>query len=302
MTAMMTLSAALGGGVLLATAGWGLRRFRRHARPRRAGPALVRASQLVELIAQVQQHRGMCGAWLAGDASFAARLPEKQAAVSRLFSLILEGMPDEEAEDHPCFVSHDVRLLRHRWDELVSRLADCTPEQSFQTHCRIVGRLLDWLAATGEARIEQPFAGVVPAAAARNFAHRLPVLAECLGQARALGSAVAVKRYCPPVARVRLAFLASRSETLLGQAADTAAEGGGAVAAEARRAVRDYLEAIRGRLLATRDVDLPAGEYFALATRAMEAVFAWLEAEKHAVATALRMAARQGDTTGEGRP
>lgn len=284
-----TMAAALGGAALLAAIGWTRlgagRRWR--ARPLRAREALGRAARLVELVGHVQQHRGMSGAWLAGDASFAAHLPEKQAAVERAFAALLEAMAGEDAEPYPCFVSNDLRLLRHRWRELVAGLGGSSPEHSFQAHCRVVATLLEWLAALGEARIEQPFAGEVSAAAARNFAHRLPVLAECLGQARALGSAVAVRRYCPPVARVRLAFLAARSETLLRQATEATADRGAAACAQARHGVDAYLEAIRGRLLAAREIDMPAGDYFALATRAMDAVFAWLEAEQGTVAAAL---------------
>jgi len=281
------VAAAAGGAALLAAMGWSMRRRPLRGRARRARAALARADQLVQLMVHIQQHRGISGAWLAGDASFAARLPDKQAAVSRLFAALLEGMAQEDGEPYPCFVSNDVRLLRHQWRELVAELGGGPPEGNFQSHCRIVAKLLDWLAALGEARVEQPLAGVIPAAATRNLYQRLPVLAECLGQSRALGSAVAVKRHCPPVSRVRLAFLAARCETLLGQALAAAGGRNAVVCGEARQAVAAYVAAIRERLLVTREIGISAADYFALATRAMDAVFAWLEAQKRDAAASL---------------
>jgi hypothetical protein len=280
-------AAVAGGAALLAATGWRLRRRPPGGRRARAGAALVRADLLVQLMVHIQQHRGMSGAWLAGDASFAARLPDKQATVSRLFAALLEGMAEEDGEAHPCFVSNDVRLLRHQWQELVGKLGDGSPERSFQRHCRIVATLLDWLAALGEARIEQPLAGAIPPAATRNLFQRLPVLAECLGQSRALGSAVAVKRHCAPVSRVRLAYLAARCEALLGQARAAAGGRDGAACGAAHHAVAAYVAAIRERLLGGHAIGISAADYFALATGAMDAVFAWLEAEKREVAASL---------------
>ncbi|NMF97425.1 nitrate- and nitrite sensing domain-containing protein [Aromatoleum toluolicum] len=254
--------------------------LRRHAGKRvpRARQALATGGKLVQLIAHVQQHRGMSNAWRAGDASFAARLPEKQSAIERLFGELLADAVHEDAAVVPCFVSHDVRRLRHLWQDVVRGLGRATPEENFAVHCRIIADLLDWLGALGEARIEQPLAGLVPAVAARNFAHRLPALAECLGQARALASAVAARRECPPVSRVRLLFLLSRAESLLAQVVK-ASGGSGAGSTDAGRAVDRFVAALRDRLLASGDIQLTAGECFTLGTAAIDRVFELLGAE-----------------------
>lgn len=258
-------------------------------KPERAMEALSSAADLVALVVQVQQHRGMSGAWLAGEKGFATRLPDKQRTVDALFANILTDAPSEEAERCPCFVSNDIRLLRHQWRQMVDELSGYTPEKSFQAHSRIVSTLLDWLSALGEARIEQPLGTRLPEAAARNFAHRLPVLAECLGQSRALGSAVAAKQFCPPVSRVRLLFLVSRAESLLAMALDSEATlgSGRGVRAEAQRAVQTFVVTLRERVLETPTVTLSADDCFTLATRAVDGVFAWVEAERRELASSL---------------
>ncbi|BAL23178.1 nitrate- and nitrite sensing domain-containing protein [Azoarcus sp. KH32C] len=297
---MMEITTLQGtGAAALAVAGlaciyWGGGRKRSHDKIERARGALASAGNLVQLIAQVQQHRGMSAAWRAGDTSFAARLPEKQGAVRRLFSSVLDAAKREDGERIPCFVTHDARVLRHEWERLVEGLADLTPEQSFHTHCRIVATLLDWLAAIGEARVEQPLSGTIPAVAARNFFHRLPVLVESLGQARALASAVAARRHCPPVSRVRLLFLLSRAESLMTQAQAPGAAAMTEVPAEARRAVATFVAALRDRLIASREIELSASECFTLGTSAIDAVFAWLAHEQRVLDAALA----QGGTAG----
>lgn len=279
-----TVAALVLAGLAWRWAGW-----RRNGgdRAARAHVALGTAATLVELIAQVQQHRGMSNAWRAGDAGFAARLPEKQANIERLLADLLAAAAHEDAQALPCFISHDVRRVRHLWQGVVRGLDRASPEENFAVHCRIVAELLEWLGAIGEARIEQPLADIVPAVAARNFAHRLPTLAECLGQARALASAVAARGECPAVSRVRLLFLLSRADSLLAQVMRTSG-GLGNAGADASRAVERFVVALRDRLLAASAIQLTAAECFSLGTSAIDSVFALLEVERAVVEHSLR--------------
>ena len=260
----------------------------------RAGKALDQAAKVSQLIGQIQQHRGMSAAWLAGDASFAARLPEKQARVEDLLEQVNKAGLVEGCERWPCFTVSDVVGLRVSWRDLVRRLDGLTPEESFHEHCRIIALLLEWMAALVEARVETPFAGIGRSLSARNFAERLPMLTECLGQARALGSAVAAQRRCRPVARVRLRFLIGRAETLLARAD---AVGDVATCGEAATAVRTFVSIVREQLLGDEPVVLSATECFAAGTRAVDAVFAWLERERRALVERIE----SGDTGIVGR-
>ncbi|MBL1377550.1 nitrate- and nitrite sensing domain-containing protein [Zobellella iuensis] len=288
--------------VLLGGLWWGWRRRRLQAwlLPQRARVGLDCAADLVALVADMQQHRGMSGAWLAGDQGFAGRLPAKQQAVERRFQALLVHGEREQRERYCCFSREQVAVLQRQWQALVQGLAASTPEQNFQAHCRLVSVLLEWLAAVAEARIEQP--GVVPGEgnSERNFGHRLPALAECLGQARALGSSVAARRYCPPVARVRLLFLTGRAESLLAQA--LAAGGRGAEVDAAQQAVQAFVSALRGRLLAADATGLSATDCFNLGTAAVDAVFRWLEQERLRLDGALSRADRRAPSWADTAP
>ncbi|MBC9070507.1 nitrate- and nitrite sensing domain-containing protein [Thauera sp. CAU 1555] len=269
-----------GAALLGAAALWMLGRHRRGrgpgARETQAERALAQAGQLTELVAALQQHRGMSGAWLAGDASFGARLGERQAGIERLFAQVLEAAAAEDAEAFPCFISQDVLGLRFRWRELVQELAVLSAEESFRRHSRMVAILLEWLSALGEARIA-PAGGAYEPQAVRRLLGQLPALAECLGQARALSSAVAARGRCAPVARVRLSFLVARATQLV----ERSASGGQGEAAW--RAATAFLTLLREQVLGSPQVGTDAATCFRLGSVAVDAVYAWIAEERAAL-------------------
>lgn len=234
---------------------------------------LAACETLLNLIASLQQHRGMSSAWLSGDAGFKRRLEEKARQIDELLPRLRELAQRESLQAHPCLTLNELQLFRFRWEKLRDGLASHTPEQSIARHSELLEKPLSWLAALGEARVEPLFPEADLQRLARNYASRLPALSECLGQARAVGAGVAAQGRCSPVARVRLVFLISRAESLL-QAA-LAGDGGGR-AESASQAVQRMLLRIREGLLAG-PVELAPEQYFALATRAIDLVFSWMD-------------------------
>lgn len=252
---------------------WWARR-RRHLKGNHAAVArtAIRAcNTLLELIAGIQQHRGMSTALLAGDRSFERRLAVKRSEIEPLVIQLQQIAAEENTQSYPCFTPNDVTLWRHRWGTLVSELGSYTVEKSIATHSNLIAMLLNWLDALGEARIGLLMGNTLPDGAVRNFAHRLPQLTETLGQARATGSGVAARGSCPAVARVRLMFLVSRAESLTDQAC--AADPQGTFAAQK---VKALAFTIRSHLLSTGKVGIGAEEYFSEATRAIDSVFHWV--------------------------
>ena len=139
----------------------------------------------------------------------------------------------------------------------------------------MIALVLNWLAALGEARLEPLTGDGEQIGRVGNYARRLPTLAECLGQARAIGSSVAARRACSPVARVRLMFLIGRAEALLEQAMQ--ANDGGRVTQLARAAIRDLTHTVRTCMLLSDGVSVSPENYFAVATKAIDSVVAWIE-------------------------
>lgn len=254
-----------------------LRRGRRRAASTvKLQQALRCCDCLLRLLSGLQQHRGLSSGWLAGDKSFEARMMGKRAEIEALLAELAPFIADESAQTRPCLTSNDLSLLRFKWRTLSNELARGNVEQNIAQHSQLIGQLLDWLAAFGEARLELAGGGRVSPGLVRNYAHRLPTLAECLGQARAIGSSVAARHACSAVARVRLVFLIERSESLLEQASASGKTGvPGASGERAKAAVMQMANTVRTELLATAGVTLAADQYFALATRAVDATLEW---------------------------
>ncbi|MBX9848491.1 MAG: nitrate- and nitrite sensing domain-containing protein [Rhodocyclaceae bacterium] len=235
-----------------------------------AQAALKACNVLLQLIGCIQQHRGMSTAFIAGDKGFQQRLVSKRSEIDPLIAQLQQVAVIENAYDYPCFTPNDITLWRHRWGVLTAELADYTVEKSIATHSNLIASLLNWLDAIGEARIELPMGDVMAEGAVRNFAHRLPQLTECLGQARATGSGVAAQSSCSAVARVRLMFLVSRAESLIDQACAFDKQG-----SYAALKVKALASMIRSQMLASQHVNVSAEYYFSEATAAIDAVFQW---------------------------
>lgn len=264
-------------------------RQRQVAAQGRGEHVLTDCRRFATLIGHLQQHRGMSSGWLAGEASFAPKLTRLQGDIGGELAALRQVAEGEGRQPHPVLTENDGRLFAHRWQTLLDELPGLTPEQSIARHSALIGDLLDWLTALGEARLAPALGEAEWLGLVRNYAHRLPALAECLGQARAVGSGVAARHACPPVARVRLMFLIGRAESLLDQA--SRADAGNDHIRQARQAVQALAETVRGRMLHSNGVDVSSSEYFSLASRAIERVYGWMDE----VAGRLSHQSRQAD-------
>jgi hypothetical protein len=235
---------------------------------------MVACRSILALVANFQQHRGMSSAWLAGDQSFKWRLDSKGYEIDGLIPALREVAKREGGRPHPCLTPNDLALFQFNWGQLREKLGDLSVEQSIAQHSFLVDQLLQWLAALGESRVELLLKGKNERSLVRNYASRLPALTECLGQARALGTSVAARRGCSAVARVRLMFLIARAEALLKQAGDTGERG--QKADQAMLAVYEMARVIRTQMLLSSGISVAAPDYFAIASAAIDSVFAWI--------------------------
>lgn len=252
--------------------------------PRRTSPHAGAAEALhvcrlfLDLLRNMQQHRGMSSAWLSGDTSFGLRMQERRGEIARLLDQLATALQAEQQRPCPNPERAAFERFRNDWQELASGLSGCTVEQSIARHGALIGSLLDWLSGFGEARLAL-HAHQTRHAQVRNFTHRLPALTEALGQARAIGSSVAARKGCSPVPRVRLMFLVARAEALIEQAGAVSCDGNARNACEqARRSIAETARVVREQLLRSAGVGVSADDYFALATRGIDTVFAWIDA------------------------
>lgn len=273
---------SLGAAALIGLAWAGVKRHAARVADARGGlqSALEACRLLLRLLMLLQQHRGLSSGWLAGNQSFGERMLARRREIDEVLPRLAQAIRKEQAGVANCLSANALRLFRFRWSETVAGLARGSVEQNIAEHGFLIGEVLEWLAGLGEARIALLAPEHVPMSLARNFAQRLPALSEYLGQARAIGSSVAARQECSPVARVRLLFLVSRAEAILSQAWEAAganpAERGAAEAA--RRAVGEMISMVRTHMLLSRGVAVSSDTYFQVATRAIDGVFAWVDA------------------------
>lgn len=271
--------------------------IRRHRRNESVSPEALRTCDaLLRLIAQLQQHRGLSSGWLSGDRGFESRMMARRIDIEATLAELLPLVAKESANARPCLTSNDLSLFRHQWRTLADSLAGGSVEQNIARHTQLIARTLDWLAAVGEARIELVAGRRLPPGIVRNYTHCLPALSECLGQARAIGSSVAVKRACSAVSRVRLMFLVSRAEFLLDQSCASADLDH--VGLHARDAVRRLAMTVRSEMLMAANVSVAADTYFTVATQAIDAVLDWARYSATQIESAL---SRTLPVTGRGR-
>lgn len=231
---------------------------------------------LLQLVHALQQHRGMSAAWLAGDHSFDAPMRAKRRDVLHAIEALASFAASESAGGSPSLTPYELALLGTQWKELCDELdgAGERPgaDENITRHSLLVSHVLAWLAATGERhlapRVDASGSGLL-----RTWVVTLPALGEQLGQARAIGSGAAARGRCSPAERMRLTFLASRAESLMHQAIAESPRLPGALPAT-ERVVR-LLGMLRGDLLGEQ-VDMSAEAYFAEATAAVDAVYAWM--------------------------
>lgn len=269
------------------TTWWRLRQQNRAEAGRMLAATLTGCRAMLGMVCHLQQHRGMSSALLSGDQSFRSRINRKSEEIDRLLPALQELARIETAMPFPCLTSNDLALFKLHWQELHEKLAGLSVEQSIAQHSFLIAELLNWLAALAESRVE-PVVG--DSALVRNYLSRLPALTECLGQARALGASVAAHHACSAVARVRLMFLIARAEALLSQAAN--AGNGLPDADQAMLAVQQMARVVRTQMLLSSGITVSAEEYFQIATRAVDAVFGWIERCGRVVSTSLD---RQGE-------
>lgn len=266
---------------------WHARRRHRRWCEMRAGEAFRWCSTLLQLLMQMQLHRGMANTFLNGDKSFEARMLERRAHIQTLLAQI-ETLPGRPVLEIAGFDRYSISSWVNDWQDLADRLGEFTPSQSMLRHTTLIATLLTWLRGMGESGLglartsnqQQHERSIV------LFCDRLPALAETLGLARGLGAGLAASGTVTAVSRVRLAYLAGRINTLMQDtrllskpAADEGASGKNTQQCMQllNGKVSALLDTLQNDIIACDRMRVSAATYFTSATAAIEAVFAYTD-------------------------
>ena len=165
---------------------------------------------LLKLVRLTQEHRGLSSAVLSGEATKQADRVARQAAIDEAFAEIqglYQGLPREA-------LMPEFSALQRDWQALAARVTQVavSPAESLKQHTALIARLLNFVedeaGASGMALDADAASYYLITAAFRD----LPRLSEKMGQARARGTMMLVKRSTDPDLRSALLTLADAAQ------------------------------------------------------------------------------------------
>lgn len=236
----------------------------------------IRVNRLVkQLLLDLQQHRGMAGAYLGGDKSFATRIEQKRSAIERDLSAL------DELRGLGLMTLSRLDGISQDWQALRKEITALTLEASFLRHSELIRAVLYLM---GDVAERSQIGGICAADAALVNAlwSKLPAAAEGLGQARAMGASVAAQGYCSSVARIKLRFLEERVGETMGWVSRDLARAGLAQAQvepvsraweASHQTVREFLALLDETLINAERPAIDAEHYFGAATKTLDSVF-----------------------------
>ena len=258
-----------------------------------AGVAPARA--LVAALHDMQQHRGLAAVVLGGNAGMVSERRAKQAEVERGLVALQAGLA---AIADPA-LGKAVERLTADWRVLGGAIdaESIDAAQSFERHTALITQQLDLLE-------DITFASGIVLVPGRSdyflqagVLGELPQLTEAFGQARGLGATLLARGSATPEDRARISTLASRVRHSFGEgrkllelavADDAQARAAiGASLATAMKAAEEGLKVVEERVVLADKLDMPAAEYFAITTQAIEAQFKLIDSAAELLAQSL---------------
>lgn len=154
---------------------------------------------LRQLLAAIQQHRGITNGVLCGDDKLQSRLPTLQSDINNHLQTLTHL--DEGVRNTSSW-----RSVEENWPRVRVQFKQWSAEQNLATHNQLLASLLE---SVEECALYYRLTEL-PQREGESIAllwNDLLRVAECVGQARALGTGVAAKATCSSVERIRLKYL-----------------------------------------------------------------------------------------------
>lgn len=154
---------------------------------------------LRQLLAAIQQHRGITNGVLCGDDKLQSRLPALQSNINNHLQTLTQL-------DGGVRNTSSWRSVEENWPRVRVQFKQWPAEQNLTNHNQLLASLLESVEECAQHyRLTE-----LPQEKGESIAllwNDLLRIAECVGQARALGTGVAAKATCSSVERIRLKYL-----------------------------------------------------------------------------------------------
>lgn len=170
----------------------------------RRGLAYIKAIRLP--IEHIQQHRGMTSAYLSGASGFRDRILAKRPLIDQ-YMTALEKVDDQQGVEYG--VAGKVNELQQKWQAIKSNSLNQMPDFAIKAHSDLLAEMVDLMGLVADAseitidpKLDTFYLGEAVTSGLIN-------LTENMGQARAVGSAVASKGGHTQQSFVRLSILSN---------------------------------------------------------------------------------------------
>jgi methyl-accepting chemotaxis protein len=236
---------------------------------------------LKEVLADMQQHRGMAAAMLNGDASFAGKLEAKQKHLQEQSNLVdaIDAQYGEELG-----VAAQWLAIKSEWRTLHGKFSGFTPKESFAAHTAVIGKVTALMMAVADGSNLTLDPDIDSYYLMDAVVTRLPAMSETLGQARAVGTGAAARGGEPAIdERIRLSVMENGIRELLSSvehSIETAGKANPEMASrvqseldKVKTATGGFVQTIEQKLIKPETITVDPKSYFAEATTAIDEVF-----------------------------
>jgi len=223
----------------------------------------------------------MAGALLSGDQSFSERLAAKQDDVDRLMEVV---QAEGERNESVYRTTSAWKGVQRDWQALRGQVRSLAPAESFRQHTALIARIMAFMTHIANASNLTLDSELDSYSLMDAVVVRLPAMTESLGQARAMGTAIAARKSTSVAEMARMAVLESSVKDLL-----AAAQNGLDIAGEINPAlkervnenlvknvaeVQDFIKLLEEGFVRSDVVTIEPKAYFARATDVIGNVYA----------------------------
>ena len=239
--------------------------------------ALELISSLKKVISYTQKHRGLTATYLQGNSEVRNELLALKQEINAITAPLTDNPLLQQEARWDSYQDH--------WSRLKDNAETLTVPGSFQQHTHLIETLLYLLEDVAE-NIE--FDGEQQKNPQIHFLwHEFPKVIEFIGQARAIGVAVATKGESTQIDKVKLGYLYEKINTLSSQSFDRLSllQAGSTLAQieQAKQACKSLTQTIREQLINVDKVQLESKQYFDLASKTMDQCNTVLDNEINAI-------------------
>lgn len=253
------------------------------AESERAGAEYI--GSVSKLLQRVQQHRGIAGSLLGGDASARQALDAKR---EEILAAIAEVDRTDKVHGELLKTTEKWGAIKDAWQDLGSAVTGMTSSESYEAHTKLCGEILGFISHVGDTSSLMLDPEISTFYLMDAAVLKLPSLSEACGQMRAYGVGLASRKTVTTEDRIKMTTLSAGVASLL-QDASTDVEKGledGSLEGTALRAamskhvdgVKSYLAVVNEHFLTVETATIAPAEYRRIATESIDPIYAsWAE-------------------------